>query len=265
MATCFVIQPFDSAKFDRRFDEVYRPSIEAAGLEAYRVDRDPKAEILIDAIESGIRSAAICLADITLDNPNVWYELGFAFASGRPVVMVCSSERTTRSFPFDIQHRPIITYTPESPSDFDVLRKAIKERIAALLVKKEMLRQLQESDQVATTAGLSQKELIVLAIVAGDSGLPGELPSLRSLKSDAEGSGLTPIGFSLAFRGLSSKGLVEVAQGHWEQGEEYEGARVSDKGWSWIEANESLFVLIKPSKMAKKGGKFDDFEDDIPF
>jgi len=39
MTTCFVIQPFDSGKFDKRFMDVYKPAIEAAGLEAYRVDR----------------------------------------------------------------------------------------------------------------------------------------------------------------------------------------------------------------------------------
>jgi len=37
MPNCFMIQPFDSGKFDKRFDDVYVPAIEAAGLEAYRV------------------------------------------------------------------------------------------------------------------------------------------------------------------------------------------------------------------------------------
>jgi hypothetical protein len=72
MQTCFVIQPFDAAKFDKRFDDVYKPAIKDAGLDAYRVDRDPGVEVPIDAIEEGIRTAAICLADITTDNPNVW-------------------------------------------------------------------------------------------------------------------------------------------------------------------------------------------------
>src|SRR5580698_6596110 len=93
MPTCFVIQPFDADKFDKRFEEVFSPAIQAAGLDPYRVDRDPSVDVPIDAIESGIRGAAVCLADITTDNPNVWYELGFAFAAGRPVVMVCSQER----------------------------------------------------------------------------------------------------------------------------------------------------------------------------
>ena len=78
MATCFVIQPFDQGKFDKRYADVYKPSIEAAGLEPYRVDKDPGVLVPIEAIERGIRSSAICLADITSDNPNVWYELGKA-------------------------------------------------------------------------------------------------------------------------------------------------------------------------------------------
>ena len=63
MPTCFVIQPF-SPKFDKRYDDVYKPALEEAGLEPYRVDQDPGAERLIDAIEEQIRNATICLADI---------------------------------------------------------------------------------------------------------------------------------------------------------------------------------------------------------
>jgi hypothetical protein len=156
MPTCFVIQPFDSGKFDKRFDDVYVPAIEAAGLEAYRVDRDPGVEVPIEAIEEGIRNAAVCLADISTDNPNVWYELGFAFATGRPVVMVCSNERTSAKYPFDIQHRTVINYKPESSSDFDSLKAALRERIKAMLNKSEAPRQIAEADQIAPTQGLSQ-------------------------------------------------------------------------------------------------------------
>jgi len=132
MPTCFVIQPFDSGRFDKRFDDVYFPAIKAAGLEPYRVDRDPAVEVPITSIEEGIRNAAICLADITTDNPNVWYELGYAFAAGRPVIMVCSEERTEKRYPFDIQHRTIIPYQTEAPHAFEDLRASITERIKAL-------------------------------------------------------------------------------------------------------------------------------------
>jgi hypothetical protein len=163
MATCFVIQPFDAGKFDKRFRDVYKPSIEAAGLEAYRVDHDPGVLVPIESIEKGIKQAAVCLADITADNPNVWYELGFAFASGRPVVMVCSEERTGKKYPFDIQHRSIIPYLADSPSDFDRLKESLTEKLQAIIRQDAVLDQIAESDPIAPVHGLSQPELLVLA------------------------------------------------------------------------------------------------------
>ena len=103
MPTCFVIQPFDKGAFDKRYDDVFDPAIRGAELEPYRVDRDPSASIPIEQIETGIRNAQVCLADITADNPNVWFELGFALSANREVVMVCAASR--ERFPFDIQHR----------------------------------------------------------------------------------------------------------------------------------------------------------------
>jgi hypothetical protein len=74
---CFVIQPFDRGKFDKRYEDVFKPAIIEADLEPYRVDCDDCAQIPINAIEEKIKAAKICLADITLNNPNVWYELGY--------------------------------------------------------------------------------------------------------------------------------------------------------------------------------------------
>lgn len=258
MPTCFVIQPFDSGKFDKRFDDVYAPVIEEAGLEPYRVDRDPRVDVPIEAIEEGIRNAAVCLADITTDNPNVWYELGFAFAVGRPVVMVCSNERTSTKYPFDIHHRTVLSYKSESSSDFDVLKAALCERIKAMLNKSAALRQIAEADQIAPTQGLSQTELMVLAILAGETALPGASIALYSLKVDSERAGLTPIGFSLAFRRLTVKKLIDVVE-EWDERRDgtYSTARLTDAGWSWIESNESLFALKKQSP--------EQTYDEIPF
>jgi hypothetical protein len=93
MGRCFVIQPFDAGPFDKRFDDVCAPAVRAAGLEPYRVDRDPATRIPIDDIESGVRNSQLCLADITIDNPNVWFERGFAIAVPREVVLVCADQR----------------------------------------------------------------------------------------------------------------------------------------------------------------------------
>ena len=165
MATCFVIQPFDSGKYDKRFEDIYKPAIEAAGLVAYRVDKDPGVSVLIESIEKGIRQAILCLADITEDNPNVWYELGFSFAAGRQVVMVCSEDRTGKKYPFDIQHRNIISYKSDAPSDFDLLRKNLTIRIKTIIEHTEALEQIAEADPVTPIKGLSQTEILVLALL----------------------------------------------------------------------------------------------------
>jgi hypothetical protein len=124
------------------------------------------------AIKDAIRSATICLADITTDNPNVWYELGFAFAAGRPVVMVCSKERPDKRYPFDIQHRPIIPYVADSPSDCETLKQDLTARIKALLTKGETIRQIEQQEQVSPIKGLTQPELYVLAEIAGSIFMP---------------------------------------------------------------------------------------------
>ena len=257
MATCFVIQPFDSGKYDKRFQDIYKPAIEAAGLEAYRVDRDPGVMVPIEAIEKGIRQAALCLADISADNPNVWYELGFAFASDRPVVMVCSEERPGRKYPFDIQHRSIIPYMADSPSDFDKLRDSLTAKLKAIAERNDVLDKIAEADPVTSIEGLTPIETLVLAVVAGEAFMPGSAVTVYGAKRDAERAGITNMGFNLALRKLTAKSFVRV-EDVWDEhnNENYSGVAVTDQGWQWIEANESRFVLHRPEK--KK-------DDQIPF
>lgn len=54
MERCFVIQPFDKDKFDKRYTDIFKPAIEKSGLEAYRIDRDLSVRIPIDEIEKKI-------------------------------------------------------------------------------------------------------------------------------------------------------------------------------------------------------------------
>jgi len=256
-SNCFVIQPFDGGKYDKRYEDVFLPAIEAAGLKAYRVDRDPSVEVPIDSIEEGIRNSAVCLADISADNPNVWYELGYAYARGRPVVMVSSDER--KKYPFDIQHRTIIPYVAEAPRDFVALKASITGRITALLDKGETLRQLAESEQVAPVAGLGQAELFVLAALAGSTFPTDNTISLRFLKNEVERAGLTAVGFSLGVRRLQSKRFIETLTETDHDNEPFDAARITDAGWAWMDKNEEKFLM----RREKKRG--DDFDDDIPF
>lgn len=246
MTTCFIIQPFDAGKFDKRYDDVFCPAVKDAGLQPYRVDQDASVDIPIDAIETGIRSASVCLADITTDNPNVWYELGYAFALNRPVVMVCSDERSGRRYPFDIQHRTVIPYKTESSRDFDSLKSAITKRIKALLHKTDTLRAIQSAAQVAPVHGLSQLELAVLATVAGSVSLPDEGVAVHSARSDVEQAGFTSLAFTLGLRRLVAKTYLRMSESTDFRGEPFQAIFVTQEGWNWVEQNEDKFILQRP-------------------
>jgi hypothetical protein len=162
LATCFVIQPFDEGgKFDKRYTDVFAPAIRDAGLDPYRVDTDPTVSIPIDEIQNGIRRASLCFADITQDNPNVWFELGYALASDKEICLVCSDERTGK-YPFDVQHRTITKYRVESKGDFELLQSRITERLKATMEKSATLAAIEAHSPIKEPEGLLQHEMIVL-------------------------------------------------------------------------------------------------------
>lgn len=240
MRTCFVIQPFDKGKYDKRYRDVFSAAIQNAGLEPYRVDEAPSVDIPIDSIEKGIRTAAICLAEISTDNPNVWYELGFAYAAQKPVLMVCSEERKG-NYPFDIQHRNIVTYKSESTSDFEELQHQISSRLQAMLDNRELLEK-QSEEQVAPIEGLTPIEITVLAAIVGNVLVPQAGIAVRAAQRELENVGYTNVGFSISLRKLVRRYFVETRSELYDD-EEYECIYVKDKGWEWVERNENLFVL----------------------
>ena len=192
----------------------------------------------------------VCLADITTDNPNVWYELGFAFACGAPVVIVCASEREGKKYPFDIQHRTVTSYTSDAPEDFKQLQQTITSRLNALVEKGATMRQLAASEQVvASVDGLSQGEMTVLAVLAGAMASPDACQSLWMLQQDTEKAGLTKLGCTLSIRKLLAKRLIRKTTDTDHNGEDYDALTLEAAGWDWIEANEDKFALRKERRI----------------
>jgi len=243
VATCFVIQPFDGGGvFDKRYADVFVPAIKSAGLDPYRVDKDPTATVLIDSIEQGIRDSAACLADISVDNPNVWFELGFALAAGKEVVLACSKGRT--KFPFDVQHRNIITYAAESPRDFEKLKEAITNRLDASVKKGRTLEALAEVP-LRPSHGLSGHEVTCLTVIMGNGLLADDLVWPKAIQKDMARAGFNALAASLAVKGLLKKGFVKTDVVHDDHGNESIVYSVTDSGTEWLLANEERLILRK--------------------
>jgi nucleoside 2-deoxyribosyltransferase len=260
MARCFVMQPFDGGVFDKRYDDVLEPAIRAAGLEPYRVDRDPHVSIPIDDIETGIRNADVCLAEITHDNPNVWFELGFAIACDKEVVLVCSSERATR-FPFDIQHRTIVRYAPESPRDFEQLQQAVTDRLKAAVTKEKQLKRFATESPVLKSGDLSPQEMVALVVVMENSLDEASPPSAYGIRNDMGKAGYTDIAAVLSLKTLMKKGLIQPVEGSNYNGEDYTGYLATEQGEQWLIDNQDKLVLQK-----RPSPKVDSrVDEDLPF
>lgn len=236
-----MIQPFDNGKFDKRYKDIFKPAIEAAGLIAYRVDEDETAEIPIDTIEEKIRSASICLADITLDNPNVWYEVGYALASNKTTILLCSDERKGNSYPFDIRQRNVTQYKTESQSDFTALISNLTSKIKKLRTKQciNSISPLKES--IDNIEGLSYQEVTFIAAVLAVQDMPDEIVSSWAIKEQMKKSGLNEIAFNICVRKLLAKQFIELSDTCDYNGNEFRGIEILDKGSNWILENEDKF------------------------
>jgi hypothetical protein len=239
LTKCFVIQPFDDGKFDKRYDDVFAPAIKSAGLEPYRVDRDPSVSMPIEDIQSGLESSAACLADISTDNPNVWFELGYAIAARREVILVCSNERTSR-FPFDVQHRAIIKYATDSSSDFDDLRTKIQSRITATLQRQETLGQVTEMSPLVKVEGLQQHHIAVLVILGEE--LHGEV-GVNWIQNAMDNAGFTKIATALSLRTLLERQMVASSVEEDINGQYYTVYSITDTGMKWLVENQHILTL----------------------
>ena len=97
--TCFVIMQF-TEEFDVLYTDVIRPICESHGYKVVRGDDFYTTGQIMEDVARSIRSAALIIADVTPDNANVFYEVGFAHAIGKPTILL--SDKKREGLPFDI-------------------------------------------------------------------------------------------------------------------------------------------------------------------
>lgn len=243
MTQCFVIQPFDNGPFDARFEDTYKPALEEAGLEVYRVDKDPKTQNIIQAIEEGIKNSPLCFADISEDNPNVWYELGYALASGCLVILICLNSRT--EFPFDVRHLNIITYTTSALRDHKKLQGEITKHAQSLVNSIKNSASQHKKSQVTQDGVLTMSEMRVLAEVAKSNVGSANIPSINELLWQFRKRNLIKeFECSLSINRLETRGFIEAVDAIDPQVEYvYRGLKMKPAGWQWLDKNSGKYGL----------------------
>lgn len=122
----FVIQPFD--KSAEGIYDLIRSAAASANATVTRADSvvSPGENIAL-GIERAIQAASLLIADVTNANPNVMYEVGFARAQNKPLLLIASS---SRSIPFDLARVRVVIYDLSNPNEF--LERLSKSIVQAL-------------------------------------------------------------------------------------------------------------------------------------
>jgi tetratricopeptide (TPR) repeat protein len=208
---CFVVMPFgrkpvrDGSGRHYDFDKVYRVvirrAIKGAGLEPIRADEHKGSAIIHTDMFKDLRDHDVVLADLSLENANVFYELGIRHVMApRGTVLMCHSDTV---LPFDVHLSRVIKYRYDGESlDWEETERVVEELRLALEEAKrgtpdspvhallETVLRHQESPHLAETDGEPEEQEHPLAayqrLVAEHWGQQGrKLAELRSEHSDS--------------------------------------------------------------------------------
>ena len=96
----FIVMQF-SDEFNKLYTEVIKPICENYGLDCERADEFYTSTPIIADIVKSLNDCSIIIAEISPDNPNVFYEVGYAHAINKPTILLCDRKKRER-LPFDI-------------------------------------------------------------------------------------------------------------------------------------------------------------------
>ena len=137
---CFVAMWFND-EMQKIYSDVINPAIEqGAGYKAMKIDNKEHVNYITDEIIKEIRRSKFMIADLTGSRSGVYYEAGFAFGLGLPVIFTCRKDWenniekecgcTRDGVHFDIKQRNMIFWEKGNPEEF---KKALINRIGAVV------------------------------------------------------------------------------------------------------------------------------------
>ncbi|HEX6700724.1 MAG TPA: hypothetical protein VF101_08345 [Gaiellaceae bacterium] len=106
MPQAFVVMQFGEP-YDSIYSDVIAPVAAALGFEARRADEFHAPGIILQDIITSLVTSSVIVAEITPPNPNVFYELGYAHALGKPTILLAERDR---ELPFDVSGYRVIFY-----------------------------------------------------------------------------------------------------------------------------------------------------------
>ncbi|MEP6668906.1 MAG: tetratricopeptide repeat-containing protein [Chthoniobacter sp.] len=136
---CFMVMPYRTKptqagspapaniNFDSLWEKALRPAIEALGYQAIRADQDLGALIIHEMLER-LYFSDLVIADMTIPNGNVYYEVGIRHAARNAGCVLISADWSKALFDID-QMRRIVYPLPEQEVS-DAIAAEIRQKLA---------------------------------------------------------------------------------------------------------------------------------------
>jgi len=138
---CFVIMPFSKTqscteqKWTEIFEYIIKPAVEESRL-GYECKRSiAERQNIIKGILEALNSANVVIADLTDNNPNVFYELGVRHTLANRTILIAQGEK---HIPFDLGQYPVAFYS-ESPAKIVEFKSEIKKKLEDIETNPERL------------------------------------------------------------------------------------------------------------------------------
>lgn len=124
-ASCLVITPFDANGV--RIKAWVESAISDVGIVLIHYENVDSGALWVNTILSAIKVADLLVVDISSQNPNVMYELGFAHALRKPTILIINSDTMSKP-PSDLDGQLFIYYDHKNPRELRnvIMRSAMK-------------------------------------------------------------------------------------------------------------------------------------------
>ena len=128
---CFVAMCFDPYLLSSSlYTDAIEPAVKEAGYNPIKIDKVHHVDDINDKIISEIKFSRFLIADLTVNRGGVYFEAGFAFGLGIPVIYTCREDRFHKIH-FDLRNRNTLKWSCDKLPEF---KEKLIDRITAVVV-----------------------------------------------------------------------------------------------------------------------------------
>jgi hypothetical protein len=176
---CFVVAPIGELGTEIREESdlvlnfLVVPAVSRLDLEARRAERIAEAGYLTHQIIERLLASPLVIADLTRENPNVYYELGIRHCAGLPTVLIA---RDGTALPADVAHQRVMFFDLTNPARLETDVDDLSARVQHAL-----------EDQYVSPVAMAATTLAMGEVSTADEALREVVAAMSDLRADVAG------------------------------------------------------------------------------